>query len=137
MSEPSLNERLEALAAFVPIFEAQNFFYGNWHNPPGRLPWFDLSADAVRFVSTSGRYGWVVPDIDWPAWQQSAAARQLLTNTKSIERASVADLEYLLTTHIRLDRFNEGHLASAFASGHLLAISRRAAALLQEGEAFE
>jgi hypothetical protein len=34
-------------------------------------------------------------------------------------------LRKLLTTHVRADRFVEGHLAGVLESGHMLAILRR------------
>ncbi len=134
MSEPSLNERLEALAAFAPVFEGQDFTFGEWHSLPGHMPWFSLSLEARQFVTSASRFGWVVPSFDWPAWQQTNEARPLLTDPQSIECASVADLEHVLTAHIRLDRFSEGHLAAAFENGHLTAITRRARALMRQGE---
>jgi Family of unknown function (DUF6508) len=134
MNAPSLSERLEALAAFVPVFEDQDFTFGEWDSHPGHMPWFSLSVQARQFVTSASRFGWVVPSFDWPAWQQTNEARPLLTDPQSIERASAADLEHLLTTHIRLDRFSEGHLASAFENGHLTAIARRAGALMRQGE---
>lgn len=132
MGEPTLKERLAALAAFVPVFEGPDFVFGEWQGAAGQMPWFRLSDDARSFVSTASRFGWVVPGFDWPSWQRTEVARHLLSNPQSIETATAEDLERLLTVHVRLDRFSEGHLASAFESGQLPAIARRAAALLKE-----
>ncbi len=45
---PGLQERLEALAAFLPIFEEPGFKFGEMTSPPGNMPFFILSEDASR-----------------------------------------------------------------------------------------
>lgn len=132
---PTLHERLEALAAFVPVFEAPGFTFGEWETPPGQMPWFRFSEGAMRFVTEAGRFGWVVPGFDWNAWTRTDEGQQFIADQRQVESATVTDLEHLLTAHIRQDRFIEGHLAWAFENGWLLAIARRAEALLQEAEA--
>lgn len=134
MSDLCLHERLEALAAFVPVLEAPDFSFGEWQSHPGQLPWFNLSAEARRFVTTAAQFDWIVSDFNWPEWQKTDRARQLLEKPDAIADATVEDLEHLLTTHIRADRFIEGHLAATFDNGQLTAISRRAAALLKDSE---
>ncbi len=134
MSAQRQRERLAALAAFVPVFGAADFSFGEWHSPPGQMPWFSLSADASRFISTVSMFDWVVPGFDWPTWQRTDEARRFLEDADAIAGATVEDLERLLTVHIRLNRFSEGHLAVAFEAGQFTAIAQRAAALLRDGE---
>lgn len=135
-SEPSLTECLVELAALLPLFEADGFSFGEWHTREGQFPWFSLSPDAQRFVTTASQFGRLnAPDFNWVAWKQTAEARRLVDDPRAIESATVADLTRLLQTHIRQDRFIEGHLASAFKSGHLTAIVRRATELLRNGDA--
>lgn len=131
MSSLPLDERLVGLAAFVPVFEAAEFSFGEWLGGNGQLPWFAFSADAQRFVETAYRLKWVVPEFDWVAWTQTEEARRLVEDPQAVAGATVEDLERLLTAHIRQDRFIEGHLAGAFEEGRLTAIVRRAEALQQ------
>lgn len=134
MRDTSLIQRLEALASFAPVFEAPGFSFGDWDNSPGHLPWFSLSTEATRFVSTASQFDWIIPDFNWPEWRKTDRAHQLLENPDAIASATVEDLEHLLTTHFRADRFVEGHLAAAFEAGQLQAIVRRAAALARASE---
>jgi hypothetical protein len=131
-----VTERLEGLAAFLPIFEAPGFSFGEWHTEQGQMPWFDFSPDASRFVSAASQLGRLNPDnFDWVTWKQTDDARRLVDDPRAMRDATLVDLAHLLTTHIRQDRFVEGHLASAFESGHLTEIVRRAEALLKEMDA--
>lgn len=42
-----------------------------------------------------------------------------------IERADATTIQKLFTTHIRADRFCEGHLASLFENGFIVALLQR------------
>lgn len=128
--EQSLAERLAMLAAFLPTFEAPEFRFGEWHHESGHFPHFNLGEEAVRFVDTAYNHGWVTSRVHWVEWIQTAEAQRFANDSSEIDSASVFDLECLLTTLIRQDRFVEGNLASAFDSGMLTAIVRRTGVLL-------
>jgi hypothetical protein len=127
-----LKARLEALAAFVPIFEAPGFKFGEWDTSEGHLPYFFQSEEASRFVQTAYEYGWCSSSVDWTNWIATDAAQRFANDPRLIAQATVSDLEHLLTTIIRQDRFVEGNLDGAFESGHLTAIVRRAEAMIRE-----
>jgi hypothetical protein len=127
-----LKARLEALAAFVPVFEAPGFTFGEWDTSEGHLPYFFRSEEASRFVQTAYEFGWCTSSVDWTKWIATDAAQRFANDPRLIEHATVSDLEHLLTTIIRQDRFVEGNLDGAFESGHLTAIVRRAEVLLHE-----
>jgi hypothetical protein len=129
---PSLSERLAALAAFVPVFEATGFSFGDWQVDPGQMPWFRLSEEGLRFVRTCSEYGWVSPRVNWVEWKDTSGTRRFADDVGAVASASVHDLEALLTTFVRQDRFVEGELASAFEAGYLSAIVRRAKQLHSE-----
>lgn len=67
----------------------------------------------------------IVYSFDWPEWQ--AEAERLYRDKKALQVASLADLRRLLTTHVRKDRFCEGHLDAMLRTGHLLAILEQVA----------
>jgi hypothetical protein len=73
-----------------------------------------------------------VHPFDWPAWAASPDGRRLIEAPDRIASATADDLGRLLTTIVRGDRFSEGQLLHAAEAGLLLAIARRAAALLDE-----
>ena len=69
---------------------------------------------------------------DWPSWQKEAA--RLYDDPSLIDQADLETIRRLLTTHIRKDRFCEGHLASACESGHIVAVLKRLKQLWDLGE---
>lgn len=136
--QPTLRERLQALAAFLPRFEAPDFVFGTWHsseqNKPGvfDLPYFEPGETALAFVRMAYTQGWVLTGWDWPAWTKTEEAIRLRDDPQALAAASPDQLARLLTVFIRQDRFVEGGLNSAYEGGWLAAIARRAAVLLQQ-----
>ena len=94
------------------------------------MPWFDYSPDALRFRADVSRAGFVQP-FDWMAWMGTPEAQALVADHTRVATANAEDLRRLLTAIIRGDRFVEGNIVGAFESGMLLAIARRAQALLR------
>lgn len=137
---PSMQDRLDRLIAFLPVFETPGFSFAIWHTATQStagaltLPYCMLTGPASEFVSTAYAAGWVLQDFDWPAWSHTPDAVQLRDDPSALERATAVQLAKLLTVLIRQDRFVEGALASAYDSGLLTAILRRAAILRQEIE---
>jgi hypothetical protein len=135
MSDEPTMESLQALADFVPIFEAPDFVFGEWEDSkehePGvwSMPYVTYGPTALEFQRAAGGHGWVRPDIDWTKWAESAEARRLIDDPSLVATATARQLAQLLTTIIRGDRFNEGNMLNAFNSGHLTAIARRASVL--------
>jgi hypothetical protein len=109
-------ERLRGLAALLPLF-----------NGPGSDP--DTAINALN--EAAYRLGWVLTDFDWSKWAHGPECQTLVTNPANVASADPLTLARLLTAHLRQDRFCEGHLLGAFEDGHLTAIVRRAAALVE------
>ena len=126
-----LKEGLDALAAFLPEFESLDFEFGHMESRPGSLPFYTFSPVAHSFIETCYEMGWVRP-FDWVEWKASPEAVGLRDDPSILEVATVEQLSKLLTVVIRQDRFVEGALGSAFDTGLLTAILRRAAALATE-----
>ena len=135
-------ERLKRLAAFGPIFRDPSSTFGTWHGmtgagtllEPAIMPWFENSAAANRFCEMVYESGWVLANFDWTQWSDSPEARTLLADRKAIASANCEQLEKLLTTLVRRDRFEEGSLAKAYEDKILLAIIERADNLLRDLE---
>lgn len=128
---PSLRDRLLGLAGWEERLADPAFSPGRWEpgttGPDGvlHLGWFEPSPEADAFRADCARYGWVVPH-DWMAWAATDEGRRLLADPSAIATASVEDLEHLVTTMVRGDRFTEGSFAAAIERGFALAIARRA-----------
>ena len=119
--EPPAEPRLDNLSAFLPVFEEPDFSVGSIGGPT----YFDYSEAVNRFVDTAYADGWVSPEVDWPSWKETEEARRLRDDPTAIPEATVEQLQKLLTTVIRQDRFVTGALAGAFESGLLTAVIRR------------
>lgn len=130
-------ERLEALARFVPIFLEPGFQFGIWNDvPPDEsgvwsLPWFTRSKAATEFVKACYEFEWV-QWANWIGWRDTEAGNRLMDSPEQVSKASAGELKIMLAVFVRGDRFCEGELNSAFDRGFLTAIVQRAAALLVE-----
>jgi len=124
--EPSHIAWAEVLQ-YLPIFDQPMFTPGIWVEAEGTLPFFRYSRESVGFVETLYSSG-VVFDFDWPEWQ--AEAERLVSDQEALAAADLSTLRKLLTTHVRKDRFCEGHLASVLESGHIASILRRITTLV-------
>ncbi|MEO8541199.1 MAG: DUF6508 domain-containing protein, partial [bacterium] len=83
-------------------------------------PYFDLSAPVLEFVRACATHGWVTPGFNWNAW--SVTARSYVDEPGLLEAADLSTIQKLITTHVRANRFIEGHLAAVIENGHFAAI---------------
>lgn len=104
----SLVDRLQALASAAEHVEVSE-------------------AGLERFVQYCYEDNWVVTGFDWGEWAETA--RRLSAERTLLESVDHETLAKLLTTHIRMERFVDGHLAEIVLSGLFDDLGRRAAAL--------
>lgn len=134
----TLEERLRGIAALLATFEAPGFQFGAWEGgqevEPGVVTagYYALSAEGQAFLDAAYGFGWVMPGFDWTTWQRTSEAAQLTHDENAIASADAEQIAHLVTLLVRSDRFTDGVLASASASGLLLRIVRRAQAMLLE-----
>lgn len=80
---PTLKQKLHSLAAFLPIFEQQDFIFGTWSEAKEgeprvfTLPYFSLSSHADVFFQSAYDLGWVLRDFNWPQWKFTSEATGL------------------------------------------------------------
>jgi hypothetical protein len=127
---PITAQQIDALLPFLDRFAAADFSAGSWNAPDGQLPWFSFSEVAADFQRALYDNGWVTPAFNWTAWQQSA--RRFVDSPRKIERADATTIQKLFTTHVRAERFCEGHLAAMFENGHIAALLRRLKAIREQ-----
>lgn len=121
-SPPLSAAQMDVILEYIPRLEAPDFSPGEWQGGAGQMPYFrdsDTVSDFRRALSQQG----VLIVFDWPAWQTEA--ERYMQDPQALAAAPLIDLRRLLTTHIRADRFHEGHFASVVEDGHILAILRR------------
>jgi hypothetical protein len=118
-----------AVGAFLPIFEgiARDKF-GHWEESPRRtdgaieLGHFEYHPAVYAFEKACYENG-LVYSFDWVAW--SDEAQRYINDPSLLSSADLATCIKLITTHLRKERFSEGHLGAVLQSGHIVAILRR------------
>lgn len=125
LPEKPLQERLQALADFLPLFEEPGFEFGEWDD------YYSFSDTAISFYKMAYDMGWVILGYAWSDWMVTDEATRLRDDPAALAAAAPEQLARLLTVVIRQDRFSEGSLAGAYHSGLLTGIVRRAAVLVR------
>ena len=115
--------QIDALMPFLDKFEEAGFSAGTWKTEDGHFPWFNFDEVVTEFIQVLYDNDWVTPQFDWTEWQESA--QRYIESPEMVESADAVTIQKLLTTHARADRFCEGHLASMFENGHILALLHR------------
>jgi hypothetical protein len=128
---PITAERADAILSYLDQFEAADFSPGEWENPEPRLRFFSFSPVVMEFTKALYEHDWVAPSFAWGRWQESA--QQYVDSPEKLATADVVTIQKLFTTHVRADRFCEGHLAAMFESGHVQALLRRLRSLRASG----
>ena len=132
----TIKEQLRRIGKFSLVFKQKGFRFGKmvFKDPATGEPTmhYSFSKEAERFIKTCSECGWVLADFDWGTWKGTSEAMELRGNPYAMARATPDQIAKLLTVLIRLDRFCTGSLASAFKTGFLGSILRRAAELAQD-----
>ena len=113
-------EQLDAILRFLPIFEQPGVVFGEWCSPQGHVPYYSMTSETMDFFRTIQP---LLFSFNWPSWQTEA--KKYVADPQALATADLLTLRKLLTTHVRMDRFVEGHLGGMLESGHVTAILRR------------
>lgn len=131
-------ERLEKLTIFLPSFTSPGFVFAKWLKHEQKeanvhaMPYLDYAPLVDEFIQACYDFGWVKPGFDWPSWANTSEAANLRDNPAILASATMGQLENLLCTLIRQERFVDGALFSAYDSGLINAILLRIQSLLEE-----
>jgi hypothetical protein len=117
---PIQPEQLDAVLRFLPIFEQPGVVFGEWRSPEGQVPYYSMTGEAMDFFRAIQP---ILFPFDWPSWQEEA--EKYVVDPQALATAGLLALRKLLTTHVRKDRFVEGHFGAMLESGHITAILRR------------
>jgi hypothetical protein len=115
-------EQIDAILPFLNRFSADGFVVGKMRCDPGKFPWYEFSNTVTEFQQCLYDNGWVTA-FEWPEWQD--VAKEYVDLPHKIEQADADTIRKLFTTHVRKERFCDGHLAEMFESGHIVALLRR------------
>ena len=131
MSGRITQKDIDAILPFLERFEAEGFTVGTWNSPPddtpGQMPWLSFDEAVSQFQQALYDNDWIAPSFKWPDWQE--AAQEFVASPAKIESADARTIQKLLTTHVRKERFCEGHFAAMFENGHIVALLKRLKAI--------
>src|SRR5215211_8196907 len=133
MTDSDLNEQLANLGSFRERMDAPDFEFGEWvpssKPAPGVLtmPYFAFSPDGLALLAAMP----VQMGFDWRSWMGTDEAKGVINDRDVLAQATPDQLLKLCTALLRSDRFTDGSLAGANASGLLIAIVRRAEAVAE------
>lgn len=126
---------LEKLLSTIPLFENHS---GPWIEHDIKRQGNTISLGVARhstpvmaFSRSFHDSGLFIP-FDWPSWQNEA--ERICADPSLIQKADLETIRRLLTTHVRKERFCEGHLASLCESGHIVSVLKRLKQLWELGE---
>jgi hypothetical protein len=129
LNPPSLAQ-IDAVLKHLPVFQRPNVPLGSRdeleHNEDGSFSagiWED-SSEISKLISDLYENGFIV-SFDWGRWQKQA--EQYFLHPERLRSASLCDLQKLLITHVRKERFCEGHFSVMVVHGHIRGILERLA----------
>jgi hypothetical protein len=125
---------IDEILAYIPYFADPNSkFTENPKTDDGSEPLSPrCSRKLIQFMETACLNGFMIP-FDWCDWRKTA--EELFNNPAVLAKADLETLRKLLTTHLRQERFCDGHMLSMIECGHILAILKRLAELRKEMDA--
>ena len=120
-------ESIDKVLKFLPVFEKKGYSFSKWEggkteNGISSFPFCSYNKEVSVFQHILYEEGFIV-DFDWPNWQEEA--ERYYQQPKLLDQADLETICRLLTTHVRKDRFCEGHLACMLRDGHIAAILHR------------
>lgn len=108
------------IVAHLPALVEKGFVFGVWRYPQGAMPYVEYSPKARSLMRDIDR---IKLNFDWMAWMKTVQTD--IDDLAKLAQADLLTVRRLLTAHLRMDRFNEGHLLAIFESGYLIALLRR------------
>jgi hypothetical protein len=122
-------EQIDAILAFLAIFEQEDYKFGEWVEKSGQVPYLAESKEVLEFHQALYREKMIVV-FDWNSWGEETKRYQ--SDPDVVAEADLLTVRKLLTAHARADRFIEGHFVSVLESGHIIAVLRRLEAIRDE-----
>ncbi len=115
--------KIDALMPFLKKFEECGFADGTPRTDATIFPDIKFEDTVNRFTRALYQNDWIASDFNWTKWQETA--QRYVECRDMVGSADTLTIQKLLTTHVRKDRFCEGHLASMIKNGHILGLLRR------------
>lgn len=119
---PMKASQIDAILPFLEPLAAPGFSPRESIIEPGQAPSFSEAPAVTGLRDALYAHGWVDGNFNWPDWQEAA---QEFVGPGRVAGADVRTIRQLFTTHLRKDRFCEGHFADMIARGHIIELLQR------------
>ena len=129
---PPTPEQIDKLLEYLPVFQQPDFIPSTDQQVPEALrgslmamgqQWApELSAFHKAIYEEGFAYSF-----PWVNWQDQA--EEYVKHPETLAKADLVDICRLLTTHVRKERFCEGHLPAMMHCGHITQVLERLQAI--------
>ncbi len=132
---PITVDSIDKILKFLPIFQQEGYKFSEWDSPKNFedgvlcIPSCNYSKEVIEFEKTLYEEVFIIP-FEWVKWQDEA--ERLMSDPNALRTADLETLKKLLTTHVRKERFCEGHLAAMLREHHITAILHRLKEIREE-----
>ncbi len=129
---PPTPEQIDRLLKFLPVFQQPDFVPSRDQQVPEALRGTLMAMGQEWAPELSGFHKAVyeesfVYSFPWVKWQDKA--EDYVKHPKTLANADIQDICRLLTTHVRKERFCEGHLPAMMHCGHIPLLLERLQAI--------
>jgi len=111
-------EAINQITSYIDYFSDSSNDFGGCSSDTSTLPYITYSSKVESFIQDLHILGFII-EFDWTAWDKP---KDVFENPQLIRSFEFKELEQLLTTIIRKERFSEGTLMSAINNGIILRI---------------
>ncbi|MDX2214539.1 MAG: macro domain-containing protein [Oculatellaceae cyanobacterium bins.114] len=120
---------IDRILSFLPIFERKGIRLYEINSQQSVLEPYLYSSEVNGFLQTLHDEGFILSNFNWGVWLDEA--NQYVNEPDLLRYADLLTLQKLLTTHVRMERFNSGNLAQLIDSGHILEVLLQLATIRQ------
>lgn len=114
-------EVIDVIIKYLPIFEKEGYSFFKWEHDGDhlRLVYAQEVCAFSKYLYDSG----FIYYFSWGNWQHKA--KKIYDNPDLLDSADLLTIRRLLITHVRKEKFCDGHFADMLNEGHIQAILRR------------
>lgn len=116
---------IDKILSALPLFERKGTKLYQINAQHSLLEPYTYSSEVNGFLQTLHDEGFILSTFNWGVWLEEA--NQYVNEPDLLHYADLLTLQKLLTTHVRMERFNSGNLAQLIDNGHILEVLRQLA----------
>jgi O-acetyl-ADP-ribose deacetylase len=118
---------IDKVLSFLPSFERRSTRLYEINTQQGLLEPYIYSNEFNGFIQSLHDEGFILLSFNWGVWLEES--NEYVNDPGLLQFADLRTLQKLITTHVRAERFNSGHLAQLIDNNHILAILKRLSAI--------